>query len=367
MDRVQRWLDVARWSPSGGNAQPWQVRVNRKNDEIELRIEISDEYRRDPSPMDVEGTASVIALGAFVRSLRYVCANDGFHVVAVDFEFGAVHWRSAVILHVVSLPTPRVEGAYSNQEIQARRTDRGAYQTTPLSPEFLSRFQSMLAKFSSVRAVEFAAHSEIRKEQLIVPLARIERVRWRNSRLLDALLHEVSFSEGDVDRKIPVSQLGISKIDRLVLQALRSWPFARRVFCTPVVEIPVRRAVRDFCWDCERVVFLEAVFDEKNKNDEFLALIELGECFQMIWLEASRQGVSFQPLGLPLIVLGYWRDRGIFSFSDNEISALELATNEFREKFDIDLKRPVLGFRLGKTMKLAERAPRSEIPLSEDG
>lgn len=369
MDRVQRWLDVARWSPSGGNAQPWQVRVNRKKHEIELRIEISDEYRKDPSPMDVEGVASVIALGAFVRSLRYVCANDGFEVSSVEFDFKNVHWQTAVVLkmspHGSSFSVAQMAGGYTNLEIESRRTDRLAYSASPLASEFLVDIRSLVEGFPAIRSREFNSYSETTKEDVLISLKAAERVRWRNPVLLEGLLREISFVSAKKSRKIPASQLGASKIDQALLQAMKRWPVLRAAFQTPLVEIPVRRALREFHRGSSCLMFLElsSSRSQLKQEDEFRALFELGECFQTIWLEANRRGVSLQPLGLPLVVLGLWRDPGSFSFSLADKAALERVTDEFREKFQLNLKNPVIGFRLGKTLELAPRAPRDEVSV----
>ena len=87
----------------------------------------------------------------------------------------------------------------------------------------------------------------------------------------------------------------------------------------------------------------------------------LGSCFQEIWLELNRSGFSFQPLGLPLIPLAYWSSYRGLNFTEEDRRKLEIATYTFKEDFQIDLKLPVMGIRMGIPTTNANKSLRKEI------
>lgn len=367
MERVQKWIEIARWAPSGGNAQPWHMTATSSPEKVELKLGISPEYRRAPSPMDVQGAAAVMALGSFVHNLRSICLQDGYHVSHVDFDYQESFWTSHLIIRIVPHTGQKtfLGRPYTAEEIQARRTDRGALKTTPLPQSFQDELRRILLKYN-IYFHQFTSETTPAKDALISPFSKIEKVRLQNPILLQGLLKEIGFRKIQEEAKIPITQLGISKIDQFMLRFFRDYPWSQKILQTPFVNFPVYNIVHSFVDPCERICFLaiNQKADSKTASEpsatEYKQAFELGECFQNIWLEAHRHGISFQPLGLPLIVLGYRRNPDLFHFKKSSCLALEQADQEMKG-LGVDFSNLAIGFRLGETLRLAPKAQRRNI------
>lgn len=371
MERVQKWIEIAKWAPSGGNAQPWQVTATASQEKIELKMGISNKYRQDPSPMDTEGAASVMALGSFVQNLRSICLQDGFTVSHVDFDFSESFWKSHVTVSIVPQRGQETDfqRPYTADEILGRRTDRGPFKKTSLPSDFHEELGRILLKYNIIFH-QFTSNTSPAKESLFLPFSKIEKARLQNSQLLEGLLKEIGFNQDQEKNKIPVTQLGISKMDQFLLRFFRDHPWSRKIMQTPLVGLPVSNVVHSFIDPCERICFLvvnqgqDSFSDSGRQTSELRQAFELGECFQNIWLEAHRHEISFQPLGLPFILLGFHRGSSELRFSEKNRNDLEEASRAMK-KLGIDFSKLAIGFRLGKTIQPAPRTFRLDLRLED--
>lgn len=355
-NRVLSWMKTARWAASGGNSQPWQVRARENGTEITVDLTVDSEYRKHPSAMDIQGLAAALALGCLAKNLELAAANDGYALTSTTCHFGETYFDGRVRL--IFQVHPGVQKKMTNEQIVARRTDRGAFHTDALPASFLTKLRSIVAGSpSEIQYFEFSSDSNRRKADLVAPLSEIEHVRWRNGPLLAGVLSEISFGKeiSHELRKIPVTQLGVAVQDQWFIWMFRRFKSMRGLMKLGFDALPVRRAVYDFCRHSERVCFLQSNIDGSERD--FEQAFEMGRVYQEQWLEANNNGISFQPLGLPLIALGYWRHQSQLEFTATHEGALEYATQQF-EKLGVDLRQLVMGFRLGRTKKLAEKSPR---------
>lgn len=356
-NRIHRWLDVARWAASGGNAQPWTVEYDADDNHVAIRLRILPDYKNAPSPMDVGGAAAAIALGCFACTLTIAARGDGFWRASTDVSDGANLWESAVTLRFSRRP-PR-ELAATSQELQVadvrgRWTDRGPYSSDSLPPALSEQIERIVAKAGRLKSFVFAGD----RSQLLKDLLPLEKVRWHNPYHLDGLLQEISFSENQVGAGdgIPVQQLGVSHLDQWMLRCLKQSAVVSWLFRTFASGYAAHSALRPFGRDCNRVFFLQAV------DARFATLLQFGECFQEIWLEANRSGVSFQPLGLPLVALRHWQNTSLSDFySPGEIRGIEAATERLHDVSGLDLRLPVIGFRVGRSSRPAMHPPRRSV------
>src|SRR5688500_8388197 len=69
---TEQILDLARWAPSGDNAQPWRFEITAED-----RIAIHGHDTRDWCLYDFDGHASHMAHGALLETLRIAATTFG--------------------------------------------------------------------------------------------------------------------------------------------------------------------------------------------------------------------------------------------------------------------------------------------------
>lgn len=359
-ERVTQWMETARWAASGGNAQPWKVDVLNGAGSIVVKISIDPKYRLNRSPMDVDGLASAIAIGCLARNLESVAANDGYAMRVSRFENFPSVWDSTVILEFHTDPSASTR--FDDQDVLSRRTDRARLHRKPVPKKIVDEIEKIARRHVGMRFQSFSDSTARRKSELLPHLASLEKIRWRNAVLLNGLLKEISFKKEESTDKIPATQLGISRPDQWLLRFFRRYPLMRALFRFGFDAIPVKQAVGVFSRHCDRICFLEARLN--GSPEDFQRSVELGQCFQEQWLEASKHELSLQPLGLPLIALGFWRGDQTLGFSATQRRRIETVTAQFEKLFDINLRHLVIGFRLGYPTTQAGRSPRKQADVN---
>ncbi|CAN5479381.1 hypothetical protein BH10BDE1_BH10BDE1_24350 [soil metagenome] len=349
--KFETWIDVAKWAPSGANAQNWEATVSIVDDRVSVRLSLLNAGEANRSTMDTDGVASIAALGGFEFTLAAVAANDGYAVTSRRL----VASPSLAMGHVELefSPSHEVRRRYANKEIRDRRTDRWPYSRRPLDQEDLDALEAILRRYTNVVSRFFSNSTARSKGELIPYLSNLEKLRWQNANLLNSLLHEISFGkETEVaEDRIASNQLGISKVEQLLLRMLRRWTWLRRLMNLGFHVFAVYRATTVFVRQSDRIYFVSV----SGAQVSFEACVELGACLQELWLEAHHRGIAFQPLGLPLIAFSYSKNPGLLGLSDSQSRSIVDLTKNFREVFDVDFRQPTIGFRVGLPFQ-SERA-----------
>lgn len=361
---AQKWLNGARWAASGGNAQPWDVEFAEKDDGLVFRLSLNAKYARNPSAMDAGGAASVMALGCFAKTLEIFAGLDNFKLYLKtwdsprelknkDSSQDSVQdfWSDAAVLYFRrDLMTTQT---YNQTDILNRRTDRHRYKKIAVPIELQSSIKEIISKYEMLNSYEFASD----KKKLSASFEELGKIRWQNEQLLTSLLSEISFADEEVKikDKIPASQLGATSMDVSLLRLMRRFPWLGILFRIGFHKIPVQKDISNYTQHCDRMLFLEA------KEYNFVNCFELGRCFQEVWLETNRRGMSFQPLGLPLIALAFWQNIDFLKFTKSQKNSITQLTEDFQRVFSINLKNPVMGFRIGWPLKASDKPLRKDL------
>ncbi len=348
---VQKWLTIARWAASGGNAQPWIAHYSEEADHLILYLSIDPSYRQHPSLMDIMGLASVMSLGCLTLNLTQMAHGDGYVCDSMEIQKQNSNWDSTVILQFRR--NRNTYSPYTEEDILLRKTDRQKYKQTPISIELEQAIAGITKKYKSTHLFTFKEE----KNQLATDLFNLENIRWQHSRLFNSMLSEISFSQSQSSGsdKIPEYQLGISPADQAILKLLKQFPVLQFLLKLGFHRHPVKKIIQDSVTCCERICFLQG--NDLSVEECF----QLGQCFQEIWLETNKNGVSFQPIGNPLIALGYWNDPSAFSFKKKQQKTLIHITENFSTSYHIDLKKPTLGFRIGWPEAPSRNGVRKEL------
>lgn len=332
---MERILDQARWAPSGDNEQPWRFELI---DEHHAVVHTSD--TRDWCVYDLDGSSSQIAVGALLENIEIAATGEGMSVeFNVEPAVGESGLQIDVRLQADSSVAPNPRLPFIRGRVTQRR---------PLSTRALPGATKL--------ALEQAAGDGYR-----VVWLEGKGTRWQVAKLLFHNAHirlttpeayethrkniewGVRFSED----RIPEQAVGVDYLTGKIMRwALQSWgrvKILNRFFTgtwLPRLQmdlLPGLRCGAHFVIIADRPL---------ATPDDYIAG---GRAMQRFWLEATRQGLQFQPEMTPLIFSRYVASSVDFTAVKSEVALAQRLASKLNQLLgqDQDASRRVYMGRLG--------------------
>lgn len=290
-DRVHEILDLARWAPSGDNAQPWRFEVLGDDAFAVHTRPAGDIY-------DLQGHATDLAMGALLETITVAATASGVRAEVRrrdDSTFDVTLTDSAGPV------SPLVPA------IRLRRVQRRPMPTTPLT----ERQHRALAK----AAVPF----EVRWLRSPRDRARAARLNFANSLLrlgtpeaFDTHAAAIEWQAGDSEAAMPDRALGVNPLTARVMRwALGSRRRAETLdrlggSLGPAVEMDLVPGLA-----CAAHFVLVGPRPARTPDD----FVAAGRAVQRFWLTATVLGLQVQPQYTPLVFHEYVRDGVPFTTS----------------------------------------------------
>lgn len=337
---IRGWLDKVHLVPSGGNARPWQVNL-RSNVPLNLSLSIRNSYLPLRSPMDLDLSSSVVALGCFAKTLQCLAAIDGFDLL-LEFEDSSGDFSKGQA-HIHFSQRNRTNLEYTAETLENRHTWREPLSTAKLADSQKLRMTTIAASYPKIKLKDF---TDLRKE-LLPHLVALEKVRWSNRTFLDGLFEEINFApiKSSQDLGIWISDLGLNLPDRLLFYSLHRFPKLRELFKPALVAIAPKKSIAHLIEKSGGLYFLEA------DQNQFESLFQLGFCYQNLWLDAAKANLGFQPVSPTLLAYNFWQTRDERIFNSEDIAAIKRETQYLSERFQLDTRKYLIGFRIGQKNK----------------
>ena len=341
-DAVHAVLDLARWTPSGDNAQPWRFeRLGEHSFAVHGGRGGDDIY-------DLQGHATQLALGALLETIAIAATASGKRADVsrrpgeeAVFDVELVEAEPAAQDPLVSV-------------IRVRSVQRRPMPTTALT----RRQRDAL--------LQAAAPFEVR-------LLGSRRDRWRAARINfangllrlgtpEAFATHAAAIEWAADRseeRMPDKALGV---DRLTARVMR-WALASRPRAVhldhlggsigPAVQMELVPGVA-----CAAHFVLLAPRPPRSLDD----FLDAGRSVQRFWLTATRVGLQIQPQYTPLVFHEYVRDGVPFTTDERSRGRARAVAARMAELIGADaLERAVFYGRVGGGPAAAARSTR--LPL----
>lgn len=349
-EQINIWLNVARWAPSGGNAQPWKVRISDA-DKAELVLSVSPEYRQKPSLMDCDGSAAVLALGTFAETLSQVVQLDGHQLEVLSIQQGPTFFDIEVTLRIVFDTRLDLFNLVisSLNSIRNRVTNRGKFLNKSI-PEDFKKWMIYQCQLSEIDV--FAIESQDEKNKLIKTLSVFEKVRWENTQTLADLFHEI---ETNSNVGIPFSRLGVSAPEVFFLKLLKRFSVLRPLIRLGISGNIAKQSVQKPLLNTPTYFYL------RSRSHSPVSFFKLGRLVQRIWLGAQEKDMGFQPMEGHLLGYGALYSPQIYNFSPTHQTKLAGVIGAYRDNWGIDLHKPLFGFRLGYPCKVVGPSPRKNV------
>ncbi|MFX0576004.1 Rv1355c family protein [Nocardia nepalensis] len=276
---LEKVLECAQRAPSGGNTQPWLLRV----DGDELRIDL---VRTRSSALDIGYRGSAVSIGAALHNARAAAAAHG---ILGEHEF--IEDNSTALSAVLHLGngTDSVL-ARDHPDALTRETNRRFGTGAPLADHVLPALEAVAAD-AMVRAV--TEPDDLRTAAAL--LSESDRIRYLTPRLHQELFSELRWPGEDPRSGIDIRSMELAADEQAkirigvrsdVMDRLREWSGGA--------------ALGEYTRD--RVLSssaLLAVTFPRRSGSASVSLADYargGAAVQRVWIEAQRLGLAVQPV-----------------------------------------------------------------------
>ena len=287
-------LDMARWAPSGDNAQPWRFEILDDN-----HVVIHGNDTREHCIYDLRGHASQLALGILLETISIAASQYGLRAVARPRP-GQPETNPKFDIEFVNDPgiTPDPLIPYISQRTTQRR---------PLSTRSLATDERTALESSVGNGFRILWQADFPQR------LRMARLLFRNGHLRLTTPEAYATHKAIIDwehdlseDRIPVMAVGLDPMARQLMHwALASQArvnFLNRYAAGTLIPCLELDFIPSIACAAHFIIFAE---QPPASLDDFL---RAGRAVQRFWLTATRLGLQFQPETTPMIFSSYIRD-----------------------------------------------------------
>ncbi|GAA5043341.1 Rv1355c family protein [Nocardia callitridis] len=295
---IGRVLESARRAPSGGNTQPWSVRVVSDAPAVgdsAVQFELAPDYA---AGLDVGFRGSAVAFGAAVHNARVTAAAHGV-LGAHEFTDGAGAAGLTATLRLGTGADPDLAADYPH--VLRRETNRQLGTGKPLAADVLAALTSV-AEAEGARLHAVTAMDDLARAASL--LGESDRVRYLTPRLHAEMLAEVRWpDDADQDTGIDARSLELTAAESAayrigartdVMSLLRAWS----------AGAALGKYTGDRVRSSSAIV---AITFPVLTNCELSRYARAGAAVQRVWIQAEQRGLAVQPIS-PVFL--YARTRG---------------------------------------------------------
>ena len=300
---LEQILDLARWAPSGDNAQPWRFEV-----QDELRFVIHGKDTRDHCLYDLDGRPSQLALGALIETAAIAASRHGMGLVA-QRRPALDDTRPTFDVQLLPQPTLAVDPLW--QAIPVRSVQRRPLSRQALTDHQRHTLQTAIGPDHDL--VWYEGHQRFTWAKLLWANGGL---RLRLPEAFDTHRSVIEWDQRFSRTRIPDQALGVDAITIAIMRrAMHSWQrveFMNRWMAG--THMP--RLLMDFlpAVACGAHVALIARHPLSGIDEHVAG----GRAMQRFWLAATQLGLQHQPAATPLVFARYLREGREFTSNTDE-------------------------------------------------
>ncbi len=346
---VIRILNLAKWTPSGDNTQPWRFEIID-----DYRIVVHIQYDQEMGVYDLHGQNTLLAIGALLVTMELAATSEGcqMHVqhrphaqgklLAIDIRFSL---DQTIQVDPLVLEIPR--RAVQRRPLSMRRLTHNQKQS----------LEQAAGKHYTIHWME-SLLQRIQMTKLILQMTRI-RLRLPEAYPVHKSIIEWN-AQYSLDR-IPDAALGPGPINLKIMRAvLSSWE--RVQFLNRYIGAAWSTSLQLDGWtslSCGAHMIM--LRNQKPQTDE--DFIDIGKAVQRVWLTATQLDLWQQPQMVIPSFARYISENVPFTTLTDQLQEAASARKTLREIINTDTDRVVWVGRLGFGPAPTARALR--LPLEE--
>lgn len=343
-------LEIARWAPSGDNAQPWRFEIKNDN-----RFVIQGHDTRNHCIYDLQGHASQLAIGTLLQNIKIAASKFS---LSTSFELRENTPETNITIDVALRDAPDIQPDPLLPFITNRTVNRRALSTRQLTGSEKAQLENSLGQ--SYRIVWFSSINE---------RFRISRLLFQNGGLrldipeaYETHTQAIEWRCFTSEDRIPDRAVGLDPISTYIMR----WAMSnkeRSLFINQYLGgTLLPRLELDFIpgMACAAHFIVFADTPLMSISD----YLEAGMAVQRFWLTATRLDLLLQPEMTPLIFNSYISNNVAFSKSNTcQILAKKLSHNLNRLIVPESARNAVFMGRIGTGRQPRARSVR--LPLEK--
>lgn len=336
MTQVRKVLEAAIRAPSGENAQPWRFVVREQGEGATIDVYLHE--ASDTSLYNWGHRASYLALGACVENMRTAAAAYGYTPDITPFPEKS-DMRHVARVRLVQDASPQQNS--SADAVSARITNRKPFNKDAISEEILSALRKAAA-FDTV-SIDFVSDEEDKKRLANVGAAN-EAIMLGNESMHQFFFSHVNWTKEEDEAKRTgffVRSLELPPPARMGFAVARSWRRCRAL--NRMVHFNEVVAAQNAVVYAQAPVFGIITAVSESPESAFAA----GRAFESCWLEATRRGLSLQPLMGTLFLSLAIRAKEHAGLTQDECQRVEKALQDVQRIFALKDRIPYALFRVG--------------------
>jgi Putative TM nitroreductase len=318
-------------APSGDNTQPWKFRIYKNKIQIIVKIE------NDTSLYNLDGQASIIAIGAVIENMRVAATHYGY---MEDIVLYPLSDDKTVVAEMVFTESKNIIEDQLYPFLDKRSANRKQYSIEKLPNEVKKQLETLKEDFEEV---SFVLEDDRKKCIKIAHVASLnEKVVLENKKLHHFLFQHITWSEKEDNLKkgFYVKTLELKGPQKIAFKLFRNWN---------IMAIFNRIGMADFvAKDNEKIYSKSGAMVAFVANQIYPeSFVRVGMLLERFWLYATKFGLGVQPLaGIPLL------EHGVIKKKSEELSStynkiIDSAYNELLDIFAIDNGSIVIMLRVG--------------------
>ncbi len=346
---VIRILNIARWTPSGDNTQPWRFEIID-----DYRIVVHIQYTQEMVVYDLHDQNTLLAIGALLLTMELAATSEGCQM--------HVHQRKHVQGKLLA-----IDIRFSlDQTIQVDplvfEIPRRAVQRKPLSMRPLTQTQKhALEQAAGANYTIHWMESLLQRIQMTKLILQTTRIRLRIPEAYPVHKSIIEWNAQYSLDRIPDAALGPGRINLKIMRAvLSSWE--RVQFLNRYIGAAWSTSLQLDGWTAlscgAHMVMLR---DQKPQTDE--DFIDIGKAVQRVWLTATQLDLWQQPEMTIPIFARYASENVSFTTLIDQRQEAATVRLKLGEIVDTDTDRVVWVGRLGFGPAPTARALR--LPLEK--
>lgn len=304
LTEIEKILDVARWAPSGDNAQPWRFEVIADD---KLIVHVISEAHTNVYEYN-DGQPSFISIGFLLENIRIAASH-------FDRSFKWSYRSTGQHEHLIDVEIPKQPGIIKDPLLPfltLRSVDRRPYKMRSLT---LTQQQALTASLGNNLEIRwFETFSE---RWLITRLNTFAtEIRLSIREAFDVHQRILDWKREYSAEAVPVKAVGLDpltlKTMKWVMQDWKRMHFMNRFLggtITPRVELDILPGL--FC----AAHFIVMRKDVPPEGSEIPSFIRTGQSLQRFWLTATQLGLVMQPSLAPLCFAYYGKHQVAFTSS----------------------------------------------------
>jgi molybdopterin/thiamine biosynthesis adenylyltransferase/nitroreductase len=303
---VERIIDLARWAPSGDNAQPWRFEIIG-SDQVRIRLRVEGE---DANIYDyANGHPTLLAGGFLLETMRIAASRFGR---GMEWRYlGADKSEDGGATHTIEVNLPKAANAREDvlfPYLAIRSVDRRRYRFRALT---LSQKAVLEAAAGGGLRIEWRESLRQRWE-LARLCARSTDIRLRLAKAYDVHKRILDWERRFSPDGVPVEALGADPLlIRVMRSVMRSWDRVQNMNRLPGATFLPRFELDLIPGISSAAYFLVARKPGPGGLHTPEALLRTGERLQRFWLTTTHLGLALQPALAPLCFAHYARKGGV--------------------------------------------------------